>query len=306
MVSTLGLFAQTRIDRDSIEYDRIKNDMLKSDYINVSLLVASPGEELYSAADHAALRMECPSKKIDYCYEFDTDVSISEMIDYMNGDMTASLYRLFTSSYIKRYKAQGRAITGIKLNLTPVQKVTLWESLDKEADSNNKLGFDFMTNNCSSVARMFIVDALGSEVIKYNQVDSRISGTYREVIPYVFESSPWAQLFWNVMMGTGVDKKTCFESLLFPKALLDEWSKATIISENGEERRMVLEKYTLSDLGTTRFLFTPFLLFVIMITFSVAISILGFKNQDVFDFLSNEINSQINDFIKNLESKKSK
>ena len=277
LISSLRILAQTRADNNSIEFDRIKKDMLKSDYINVSLIVASPGKEVYSAAGHAALRMECSSKKIDYCYEFDTDVSISEMIDYMNGDMNASLYRQFTTSYIKRYKEQGRAITGIKLNLTPIQKATLWGSLDKEADSYRKHGFDFMTNNCSSVARMFVVGALGDDIIKYNQVDSRLSGTYRETIPYVFERSPWAQLFWNIMMGTEFDSNPGFESLLFPQALLNEWSKATIISENGNERKMVLEKYTLSDLNSARFSFTPFLLFVIMIIISVAISLLEFK-----------------------------
>ena len=277
IVSSLSLLAQARTEPDSCELSRIQNDMLKPDYISVSLIVASPGKELYSAAGHAALRMECPSKRIDYCYEFDTDVSISEMVDYINGDMKASLYRHFTSSYSKRYKEQNRAVRGIKLNLTPEQKVKLWSILDSESDSGNKHPFDFMTNNCSSVARMSVVAALRGDVISYKQVDSRVSGSYRETIPYVFETSVWAQLFWNIMMGTGFDNEPDFESLLFPNALLQHWSKATIKSESGEERKMVLEEYALVDCESANVSFSPLHLFIILIILSVIVSIMDFK-----------------------------
>lgn len=90
------------LDDDSIE--RIRNEMLSMDYINVSLIVAAPGKELYSAAGHAALRMECPTKQVDYCYEFDTEVNLDEMMDYVNGNMKASLHRLYTSHILNATK----------------------------------------------------------------------------------------------------------------------------------------------------------------------------------------------------------
>lgn len=263
------------LDDDSIE--RIRNEMLSMDYINVSLIVAAPGKELYSAAGHAALRMECPTKQVDYCYEFDTEVNLDEMMDYVNGNMKASLHRLYTSTYIKRYKEHNRGIRGIQLNLNPEQKSYLWSVLDKEADSGNKHDFDFMYNNCSSVVRMFVESAIDEDRIQYGNVDSRLTGTFRETIPYVFESSEWAQLFWNIMMGTGFDNNPGFESLLFPSALLNEWSKAFIVTKDGEGKNLVIKEYSLLEDKSTKSIFSPLLLFSAFIFLSVIISCFDFK-----------------------------
>lgn len=251
--SPLNLYSQTKEERDSANYDDIQKEMLRPEYINVSLIVAAPGHELYSAAGHAALRLECPSKQVDYCYEFDTDVNLGEMLDYVNGNMKASLHRLYTSSFIKRYKENNRGITGILLNLTPKQKTYLWSILDKESDSESKHDFNFMGNNCSSVARIFIEYALEEEIIRYENVDNRLTGTFRETIPYVFEASPWAQFFWNIMMGTGFDDRPNFYSNLFPRALLDEWLKAVIVSKDGSLRPMVTIHYDLFETDNNSF-----------------------------------------------------
>lgn len=262
---------------DSVNYDRVLKDMLLNDYINVSLIVAAPGHELYSAAGHAALRMECPSKDIDYCYEFDTEVNLGEMMDYVNGNMKASLHRLYTSTYIKRYKEQNRGIRGILLNLDPDQKAYLWSILDKEADSGNKHDFDFMSNNCSSVVRMFVESAIDEDRIQCGNVDSRLTGTFRKTIPYVFESSEWAQLFWNIMMGTGFDKNPGFEHLLFPSALQNEWGKAFIVTKDGERKNLVIKDYSLLENKSTKSIFSPLLLFSVFIFLSAIISCFDFK-----------------------------
>ena len=263
------------LDEDSIE--KIRREMLSMDYINVSVIIAAPGHELYSAAGHAALRMECPSKQVDYCYEFDTEVNINEMIDYVNGDMKASLHRLYTSSFIKRYKEQNRGIRGIQLNLNPKQKSYLWSILDKEADSGNKHNFDFMSNNCSSVVRMFVESAIDEDIIQYGNVDGRLTGTFRETIPYVFESSEWAQLFWNIMMGTGFDNNPGFKKLLFPSALLKEWSKASIVTKDGEKKNLVIKEYSLLEDKSTKSIFSPLLLFSVFLFLSAIISFFDFK-----------------------------
>ena len=275
--SSLNLYSQTKAELDSVNYDDIQNDMLRPEYINVSLIVAAPGHELYSAAGHAALRMECPSKHVDYCYEFDTDVNLGEMTDYVNGNMKASLHRLYTTTYIKRYKEQNRGIRGIQLDLNPEQKSYLWSILDKEADSGNKHDFDFMSNNCSSIVRMIVESAIDEDRIQYGNVDSRLTGSFRETIPYVFESSEWAQLFWNIMMGTGFDNAPGFESLLFPSALLNEWGKAFIVTKDGEGKNLVIKEYSLLEDKSTKSIFSPLLLFSAFIFLSAIISFFDFK-----------------------------
>lgn len=243
---SVSVFAQ-EADAD---LEKMWKDMQRDDYIKVYLMITSPGNEAYSVAGHAAIRMICPTKDVDYCYEYTADVSIHQQLDYVIGNMTGTLCRHHTSSYMRHYTELGRGITALLLNLTPEQEVNLWSELDSETDNGGKKEFSVMGYNCASVLRLIIESSLDTDVIKYHNVNPALLGTYRDIFPYVFGDSPWIGLLWNIMNGTDFDKPTEMVDHLFPVALLDEWSKSTIISIGGNERPMVLGKNNLTEAQT--------------------------------------------------------
>ena len=248
IVFVLASYSSVFAQESDADMEQMRSDMQRDDYINAYLMITSPGNEAYSVAGHAAIRMVCPSKEVDYCYEYTANVSINQQLDYIIGDMTGSLCRHHTSSYMSHYTELGRSITSLHLNLTPEQKINLWSELDAETDSGEKREFSVMGYNCTSVLRLIVETSLDTDVIQYHDVNMALMGTYRDIFPYVFSDSPWIGLLWNIMNGSDFDKPTKMQDHLFPMALLDEWSKATILSTNRQERQMILETKRLTTI----------------------------------------------------------
>ena len=222
--------------------DSLKKVMYQPDYIVASLLVASPGFEVYSDSGHAALRMRCPSKGVDHTFEFASLVSFSSTLEFMQGNMAGGFERLLTEDYIQRYKDEGRGVDEIQLNLTPEQKLKLWAFVDKQCETPGLFHFDYLVYDCSNMVVWAIESNLLGEEIKYHDVDPRILGTYRETSAVVQPFSPWAALFWDIMMGTYCDEQTDFKGHLYPNFLYAEWQRATIADSLGNERALMIGK----------------------------------------------------------------
>ena len=278
--------AQKAATTDSIKVAaaRAHNDSLTAaaaspDYIQVSLLVATPGIEVYSTAGHAAIRMQCPSKKVDSCYEFASLVNFDATIEFLNGTVNGMFMRLYTDDYIDRYRKEGRGITELKLNLTPEQKVNLWRLADRQCDAKDSWRFDYMVNDCSNMAVWLVESSLGGERIKYNDIDQRLVGTYRETFYLNQPASPWSELFWNIIMGTFGDEPTDYKGHLYPEALLNEWQKATVVDRQGNERPLTTAKTVLLETKRENKPVkpTPMTVMMVLLAVSVVVSIVEWK-----------------------------
>ena len=58
-----------------------------SNFVTASIIVISPGSQIYSTFGHCALRMECPSEDLDYCYTFESNPSAFGVIQYLTGHL---------------------------------------------------------------------------------------------------------------------------------------------------------------------------------------------------------------------------
>ena len=47
-------------------------DRSDPNFVKASLLIMSPGDELYSCAGHSVLRLECPKFNLDYCFTYES------------------------------------------------------------------------------------------------------------------------------------------------------------------------------------------------------------------------------------------
>jgi hypothetical protein len=263
---------------DSLE--RMQQRMQQDDYVSASLLVATPGEEIYSAAGHAALRMECPSQGVDYCYEFDNLVDLTHILDYVNGNMVALYKRLYTHDFIDRYTQEGRGIESLRLNLRPMQEIALWQYLDYQTDSVGLRSFDFLSNNCASVVVEAVSHSIAPEQIVYRDVHERLCGTHREVFPYIFKNAPWAEFCWNIIMGTDFDTYYPMETRLFPVSILDEWKKATIRDAQGVERPLCADgAQTLlpAKVIDQPSAVTPTLLFALLLVLAIVVTVVEWR-----------------------------
>lgn len=224
--------------------DSLMSEMSDPEYIKVSLLVASPGFELYNPLGHAALRMQCPSKKVDTCYEFASMIDFETTLEFVSGTMEGAFKRLLTSDYIKRYRDEGRGIEELRLNLNPEQEVALWRKADEECDNDKGWRFDYLTTHCSTMVLWLVESSLCGEHIRYNDVAPQLIGTYRDAFALVQPQSQWAGLFWNTLLGVYRETPGDFKGHLYPPFLLTEWQKATLVDSLGNSRPLAIGMHT--------------------------------------------------------------
>ena len=149
--------------------DSIDSAAQDEDYVRASLLVIGPGDNVVTCFGHAAIRLQCPTHQLDYCFTFEMKLAEGEHVKFLTGQAKAGFMAAPTGLFIEQYKRQGRGITEYDLNLTPVEEQALWRNLDREVGQEARWSYDFITVNCGSMCVWIIEQSLQNEHIEYGQ-----------------------------------------------------------------------------------------------------------------------------------------
>ena len=221
--------------------DSLNAEAAKPDFIRVGLLTIGPGEKVYSLYGHTALRLQCPSQQLDYCFAFEMPITPGQELKFLFTTAKAGFCVKPTAQFIDKYRHDGRSVDEMPLNLLPHEEQALWRLLDMELSRGAHWDYDFLTTHCSSMCVWAVEQALltAGEQIDYGQ-DSRLTSlTYSQLLDSISENSPWARLFWKMRMGGRGDKRGNQEDLLAPTLLAHAWQNATIVDPDGHRRPMM-------------------------------------------------------------------
>lgn len=209
-----------------------------SNFVTASLLVASPGEAIYSQLGHAALRMECPRYRLDYCFSFEEEPGMGGIMKFFLGKTDAHMMAVPTAQFLDVFKKEGRQVKQYTLNLTLHEKQELWRLLDNDYVDENMRSFNFLQNNCSSVSLMAIENVVVDETIEFKWPEEfkLINGENLEV-----QTGRWPWLhFWSLtFLGTEADDYWENDHRITPAFLVQVIKKATIVAEDGTSLPMV-------------------------------------------------------------------
>ena len=122
---------QTVAERNAAQGFNDTIDRLALDFVRVSLVVANPGDILYSAFGHAMLRLQCPTFNLDYIFSYESEPIRDNWIRFFRGDLKMGMYALNPDTVYAPYSADGRDVKEYRLNLTPSQKQELWRIMDE-------------------------------------------------------------------------------------------------------------------------------------------------------------------------------
>ncbi len=139
-----------------------------SNFVTASVLVASPGEAIYSQLGHAALRMECPVHNLDYCFSFEEEAGMGGILKFFVGKTDAHMIAVPTAQFLAGFKKDGRQVKQYILTLTTHEEQELWRLLDNDYVDEELRHFNFLQNNCSSVSLRAIEDVMADESIDFN------------------------------------------------------------------------------------------------------------------------------------------
>lgn len=219
-----------------------------SNFVTSSLLVASPGEAIYSQLGHAALRMECPRYRLDYCFSFEEEPGMGGILKFFLGKTDAHMIAVPTAEFLSNFKTEGRQVKQYTLNLTLHEKQELWRLLDNDYVDENMRKFNFLQNNCSSVSLLAVENIVVDETIDFNGWPEPFKLINGAGIRYLTRNHPWLQFWSMTFIGTEGDSYWEHEQQVAPELLPQVLKKASIVATDGSKRPMVTSEKELLPL----------------------------------------------------------
>lgn len=209
-----------------------------SNFVTASVLIASPGEAIYSHFGHAAIRMECPVHDLDFCFSFEEEPGMGGIMKFFVGKTDAHMIAVPTAVFLADFKNEGRQVKQYILNLTTREKQELWRLLDNDYVDEEMRNFNFLQNNCSSVSLMAIENVVVDETINFNWPKEfmLINGEF-----YRNRTGDWPWLRFIGITFLGTESDLCWdnEQKIVPQHLIQVLKSAEIVDANGSHRPMI-------------------------------------------------------------------
>ena len=206
----------------SQSYDATDSTVVDST-LTVSLLTASPGDDIYELEGHAALRFKSPSADMTVnwgLFDFDSPNFIYRFVkgetDYMAGAMP-------TEYFLRQYRSEGRRIKEQTFNLTPQEAARALELVSINLQPKNRTyRYNYVKDNCSTRCIDVIERAIGDSIL-LGPAPGKMSGqvSFRDVMEYHHRNYPWYQLGIDLALGSGIDHTITNRQKAFAPTMLE-------------------------------------------------------------------------------------
>lgn len=215
-----------------------------SNFVIASLVTTTPADIIYSSMGHCAIRMQCPSESLDYCFSLEMAAEPGDYVQFFSGQAKAAVVAVPTQEFIDAYRAEGRGMTQYELSLTHHEKQQLWRLLDEEVVKPPHLTFNFLNTNCVMMSMLMIEHCLINEQINFGQLPPALQLDNGDLIRHHSAHTPWAQFLYITLSGAACDGHEMMEYRLSPKMIVEVLGKATIQGESTAARPVFKGKPT--------------------------------------------------------------
>jgi len=240
------------------------------DFVIVSLLVADPGDILYSCVGHACLRMQCPQYDLDYCFSYEGEDVHHQFLRFFAGKLKMGMMAVPSKEYISLFKAENRGLRQYRLNLPLGAKRRLWELLDNKVAEGVNLPYDYLQRGCAQTMLKFLVEVLDTTAVDYAPWGEKYQRTRREFVASYMQDSPWSRLCLYTIVGIESDKDCSnFDKVVIPTDLL-EVLKGAKIGSKAIITDAPVELSPSAEREQSASWFTPMLLAVICVILAIA------------------------------------
>ncbi len=197
-------------------------DRSDPDFVKAFLLIMSPGDELYSCAGHACLRLECPTFNLDYCFSCESESVKEKVLTFFMGKLKMGMFAIPTADWLKQYEEVGRGVTQYSLNLPPDAKQRLWRLLDEKVAEGPNLPYDHLKRGCAQSVLVVLQEALRPYRLSATSWPPQYKRTRREfVIDLIQYTHPWNLFFLQAICGAELDRNVPnAQKVLLPGDLL--------------------------------------------------------------------------------------
>ena len=213
-----------------------------SNFVKASIVVVSPGEEIYSSLGHCAIRLECPIHKLDYCFSFMSMGATSmDILQFFAGELNVGFCSFPTQVFLGDYAEEGREVKQVELNLTLHEQQRLWQLLDEDMVDGNKRRFNYLQNNCSSMSLCPLEWSLIDEQLSVNEWPKPMHLKNGDGVRYLSRNTPWLKFLNMTLLGAESDTYWPNEQRISPELILEVLKNSTINPNDGSPARPVLK-----------------------------------------------------------------
>ncbi len=252
-----------------------------SSHIRISLLTCTPGDELYSIFGHSAYRIIDSGSVTDIVYNYGTFNFDDDgfYIKFVKGKLLYYVSAENFQDFKYAYQSTNRGITEQILNLTAAEKITIQLFLNNNLKEENKYyKYDFFFDNCTTRLRD-ILKKNHDSTFTINPV-MPIGTTFRQAIYQYLDKGQkqWSKLGIDILLGEPCDGIMTAEQMQF---LPDNLMKS-LDSTNHPVIQSHQNLYNIIDNNSKEPLFTPFVVFSLLLIIIVLISLLKTRIASTF------------------------
>lgn len=254
----------------------------------ISLLTCDPGDELYMAFGHSAIRVLDNIKGTDYVFNYGTfnfntpnfyGKFAGGRLDYM---LSVSTYADFVATYTR----EQRSIREQVLDLSLEQEKYMVEFLQVNyLPERRYYRYDFFFDNCATRIRDAMDLVLGDKLVWNDEGADKSEKTFRDLIDEYVLNMPWADLGIDLALGAVIDRDaTAQEEQFLPDYMEKAFARASIVGD-GPTRPLVKENHVILDFPSQNAAMpslNPYWLFWLVAVVFTVITYVGFKRKLLF------------------------
>jgi heme/copper-type cytochrome/quinol oxidase subunit 4 len=251
----------------------------------ISLLTCDPGEELYSAFGHSAIRVIDPFNGQDWVFNYGT---FNFRTPNFYGKFTAGKldYMLSVSTYaefLTEYHIQQRNVREQVLNLNPDQAEFLVEFLQiNYTPERRNYRYVFFFNNCATKVRDALELTLGEKLVWNDQLVEEEEKTFRNLIDEYVLRLPWADLGIDLALGAVIDREaTPREKQFLPDYMEAAFARAEIQGDGPTRplaaKSTVILEYPKQDFGMSSI--NPYWIFWVVAILFTGVTFFGHRKK---------------------------
>ena len=249
-----------------------------SNFVTASLLVASPGEAIYSSYGHCAFRMECPVHDLDFCFSFEMDFneSFGDYVKFFAGNVRSHTVAVPTTEYLAFCQKEGRGVKQYELNLSTLEKQELWRALDNDYIDERFRRYNLIENNCSSILFATLINAPIGRYVDFPTLPEHFSWNNGKMVRHDAHLSPWTEFLDISFLGTESDNYCPLINKISPESFGPVVRNMQLVNEDGSGTPMLVAEKELLPvrLHVKPSPFTPTLVFAIFFVLIFTITII--------------------------------
>jgi len=238
--------------------------------------------ELYSAFGHSAIRVKDPDNRLDLIFNYGV-FNFNQPNFYLNFAKGHLLYRLAVSDYrpfVEMYKSENRFVHEQVLNIPDSSKQQLFDFLVWNARPENmEYYYDYFYDNCATRIRDAVEKGLDGKVA-FPTTYADPGYTIRELCDLYLYQQPWGDLGIDLCLGMPMDQvATTYQYMFLPDYVELAFEEARFKTADGEQPlvKETLVTYKPAEEAPRQIIFTPLLVFSLLLIVGLYLSYIGFK-----------------------------